>query len=117
VAHRPESEWGTETELKAAVQEFCQGNGYDFLPLEQDHPAGFNLLAAQALYKKHTADGGKCGGYSINILARAPGSMTSPAVLHGSAKMRYKGKLKALLEALSAAKTTIGSDDLSSNSI
>jgi hypothetical protein len=67
VAHRPESEWGTETELKAAVQEFCQKNGYDFLPLEQDNPAGFNLLAAQALYKKHTADGGKCGGYSINI--------------------------------------------------
>jgi len=64
---RPESEWGTEPKLKKAVQEFCYEHGYGFLPLEQDHPAGFNLLAAYAMHKKHTADGGQCGGYSVNI--------------------------------------------------
>ncbi len=64
---RPESEWGTEPELKAVVQEFCGENGYGFLQLEQNHPAGFNLLAAHALHRKHTADGGTCGGYSVNI--------------------------------------------------
>jgi hypothetical protein len=64
---RPESEWGTEPELKASVQEFCNKNGYGLLLLEQNHPAGFNLLATHALYKKHTADGGSCGGYSVNI--------------------------------------------------
>ena len=62
-----ESEWGTEPELKAAVEEFCNKNGYNFLLLEQSHPAGFNLLATHALHKKHTADGSLCGGYSINI--------------------------------------------------
>ena len=67
ITQRPESEWGTEPGLKKAVQEFCNKNGYDFLLLEQNHPAGFNLLAAHSLHKKHTADGGRCGGYSINI--------------------------------------------------
>jgi hypothetical protein len=65
--HRPESEWGTEPELRKAVEEFCNNNGYEFLLLEQDHPAGYNLLASEALYKRHTADGGHCRGYSINI--------------------------------------------------
>jgi len=67
VVQRRESEWGTEPEFKKAVQEFCHKHGYGFLPLEQDHPAGFNLLAAHAMHKKHTADRGQCGGYSINI--------------------------------------------------
>lgn len=67
IEHRTESEWGTEPELKEAVQEFCNKNGYDFLLLEENHPAGFNLLAAHSLHRKHTADGGRCGGYSINI--------------------------------------------------
>ena len=64
---RPESEWGTESELKKAVEEFCGDNGYELLVLEQDHPAGYNLLASHALYMRHTADGGHCNGYSINI--------------------------------------------------
>jgi len=67
VVQRPESEWGTEPELKKSVQEFCHKHGYHFLPLEQDHPADFNLLAAHAMHRKHIADGGRCGGYSLNI--------------------------------------------------
>ncbi len=67
LVQRPESEWGTELELKKAVEEFCGENGYDLLLLEQDHPAGYNILASKALHRRHTADGGHCGGYSINI--------------------------------------------------
>lgn len=67
VVRRPESEWGTESELNEAVHEFCSENGYGFLLLERDHPAGFNLPAARALHAKHTNDGSQCGGYSINV--------------------------------------------------
>jgi len=64
---RPESEWGTEPELKKSVQKYCNEKGYNLMILERDHPAGFNILAAHAMHLKHTADKGKCGGYSINI--------------------------------------------------
>src|SRR3989337_169026 len=64
---RPESEWSTEPELNKATQLFCFENGYEFLPIEEDHPTGYNLLASRALHRRHTADGGRCGGYSINI--------------------------------------------------
>jgi hypothetical protein len=67
IERRPESEWGTEPKLKKAAQEFCDEHGYDFVLIEQDHPAGYNLLAAQALHRRHTADHGKCTGYSTNI--------------------------------------------------
>ncbi len=67
LVRRPESEWGVEPELKDAVLQYCRQRGYDLLYLEHSHPAGFNLLATHALHLKHTADGGKCGGYSINI--------------------------------------------------
>jgi len=64
---RPESEWGVEPELKEAVMQYCKQKGYDLLYLEHSHPAGFNILASHAMHLKHTADGGKCGGYFINI--------------------------------------------------
>ncbi|MGQ9459897.1 MAG: hypothetical protein ACUVRA_01515 [Candidatus Bathyarchaeaceae archaeon] len=64
---RPESEWGVEPELKEAVLKYCRQKGYDLLYLEHGHPAGFNILAAHAMRMKHTADGGSCGGYFINI--------------------------------------------------
>jgi len=64
---RPESEWGVEPELKEAVLKYCKQSGYDLLYLEHGHPAGFNILAAHAMHMKHTADGGSCGGYFINI--------------------------------------------------
>jgi len=64
---RPESEWGVEPELKEAVLKYCKQKGYDLLYLEHGHPAGFNILAAHAMHMKHTADGGSCGGYFINI--------------------------------------------------
>jgi len=67
LVERPESEWGTEPELKESVQSYCDEEGYELMCLEQNHPAGFNILAAHAMHLKHTADGGKCGGYSINI--------------------------------------------------
>jgi len=67
VVQRPESEWGVEPELKEAVLQYCKQRGYDLLYLEHSHPAGFNILAAHAMHLKHTADGGKCGGYFINI--------------------------------------------------
>ena len=67
LVRRPESEWGVEPELKEAVLRYCKHGGYDLLYLEHSHPAGFNILAAHAMHLKHTADGGKCGGYSINI--------------------------------------------------
>lgn len=63
----PESEWGTQSELQRRVQEYCTTHGYQFLSLEHNHPADFNLLASHALHLRHTADGGRCGGYSINI--------------------------------------------------
>ena len=67
LVQRRESEWGTEPELKKAIKEFCNENGFGFLLIEADHPAGYNLLASRALYRKHSGDGGGCGGYSINI--------------------------------------------------
>ena len=67
LVRRPESEWGVEPELKEAVLKYCKKRGYDVLYLEHAHPSGFNTLAAHAMHRKHTADGGKCGGYSINI--------------------------------------------------
>jgi len=63
----PESEWGVEPELKDAVLQYCKQRGYDLLYLEHSHPAGFNILAAHTLHLKHTADGGKCGGYLVNL--------------------------------------------------
>jgi hypothetical protein len=56
-----------EPELKEAVLQYCKQKGYDLLYLEHSHPAGFNILAAHAMHLKHTADGGRCGGYFINI--------------------------------------------------
>jgi len=67
LVERPESEWGTEPELKESVQAYCNEEGYELMCLERGHPAGFNILAAHAMHLKHTADKGKCGGYSINI--------------------------------------------------
>lgn len=67
LVRRPESEWGVEPELKEAVLKYCRQRGYDLLYLEHSHPAGFNILAAHAMHMKHTADGGSCGGYFINI--------------------------------------------------
>ena len=67
LVQRTESEWGTEPELKKAVQEFCGEHGYGFMPQEGDHPAKFNLLATHAMHRKHTWDGGCCRGWSINI--------------------------------------------------
>jgi len=67
LVQRPESEWGTEPELKEAVVQYCKQRGYDLLYLEHSHPAGFNILASRAMHLKHTADGGRCGGYCINI--------------------------------------------------
>ncbi len=67
LVERPESQWGVEPELKEAVMKYCRQSGYDLLYLEHGHPSGFNILAAHAMHLKHTADGGKCGGYSINI--------------------------------------------------
>ncbi|KPV61905.1 MAG: hypothetical protein AOA66_1577 [Candidatus Bathyarchaeota archaeon BA2] len=67
LATRPESEWGAEPELKEAVLKYCKQRGYDLLYLEHSHPAGFNILASHAMHMKHTADGGSCGGYFINI--------------------------------------------------
>ena len=64
---RPESEWGVEPEIKEAVLKYCKERGYDLLYLEHSHPAGFNIIAAHAMHMKHTADGGTCGGYFINI--------------------------------------------------
>jgi len=67
LVQRPESEWGVEPELKEAVLQYCKQKGYDLLYLEHSHPAGFNILASHAMHLKHTADGGKCGGYFVNI--------------------------------------------------
>jgi hypothetical protein len=67
VVQKLESEWSVEPELEKSVQEYCNEQGYSFLPLKQDHPAGFNILTARAMHKKHTADGGSCRGWSINI--------------------------------------------------
>jgi len=64
---RPESEWGVEPALKEVVLKYSKQKGYDLLYLEHSHPAGFNILAAHAMHMKHTADGGSCGGYFINI--------------------------------------------------
>jgi hypothetical protein len=67
LVQRPESEWGVEPELKEAVLNYCKQRGYDLLYLEHGHPAGFNILAAHAMHMKNTADGGRCGGYCVNI--------------------------------------------------
>jgi hypothetical protein len=37
------------------------------MSLEGEHPASFNILATHAMHKRHTWDGGSCGGWSINI--------------------------------------------------
>ncbi len=67
LVQRPESEWGVEPELKEAILDYCKYRGYDLLYLEHGHPAGFNILAAQAMHLKNGADGEKCGGYCVNI--------------------------------------------------
>jgi len=67
LVRRPESEWGVEPELKESLLQYCKQKGFDLLYLEHSHPAGFNILAAHSMHLKHTTDGGKCGGYFINV--------------------------------------------------
>lgn len=41
----PESEWGSETELAASAQAFCEQEGYRFLRVHLPHPHDFSRLA------------------------------------------------------------------------
>jgi hypothetical protein len=54
-SERPESEWGSEPGLDAALQEYCHRQGYRFLRLHAGQPHDFSLLALRAheeLYRR-----------------------------------------------------------------
>lgn len=48
VEQGPESEWGSEPGLDAALQAFCEQSGYRFLRLKLPHPHDFSRLAFRA---------------------------------------------------------------------
>jgi len=102
LVRRPESEWSVEPELKEAVLQYCKQRSYDLLYLEHSHPAGFNILAAHAMHLKHTADGGKCGGYFINIFwALCPTLALQAKLLSCWSTFTDKASLKILEQQLS----------------
>ena len=75
----PESEWGCEPEMGAALERFCQAEGYRFVRISLPHPNDFSRLAFAAAQKLLEKEGREPAGTLVEMFSQfdATASMQS----------------------------------------
>jgi hypothetical protein len=66
----PESEWGCEPEYAASVNEFCQEEGYRFLPISYSEPHLYSHLAYQSIRTVLMKDGREPAGVLVEMFSQ-----------------------------------------------
>lgn len=77
----PESEWGCEAELCESLREFCDREGYHFVPIRFENPNQFSWLAFRAYQQFLSGQGIRPAGAVVEMFSQFDASIVHRANL------------------------------------